>query len=169
MRWTTAVGVFGALLGLSGCVYGYRTAFVGARYSGESRPDASYYCYDCHGYRFFDPYYDWCASRGFRYRWDRHPRVLALYRERYVRIRETHPEYGRYRYRPGYRASTRYREDRDYESWRREEPARRSIERPDPAGHESGKPAPKERGEKNKGPKERKGGGGKPASSRGGI
>jgi len=128
MRWTSVAAVVAALLGLSGCVYGYRAAFVQARYSGESRPDASYYCYDCHGYRFFDPYYDWCSYHGFRYRWADHPRAGLLYRERYVRIREIHPEYGRHRYRPGYRASSRYREAPDYETWRREGGGSRSVQ-----------------------------------------
>ncbi len=168
MRWTAAAGLLAALFGLSSCVYGYRTVF-GARYSTGSRPDASYYCYDCHGYRFFDPYYDWCAHYGFRYRWTDHPGVVTLYRARYVRIRETHPEYGRYRYRPGYRASTRYREERDYEAWRRGGADSRSIERPDRVKHRSGPPATKERGEKDKGSKERKGGGGRLPSWRGGI
>jgi hypothetical protein len=118
MRWTGWVGLVAGLFSLSGCVYAYRTVFVDARYSSASRPHASYFCYDCHGYRFFDPYYDWCVPYGFRYGWRAHPQVVSLYRERYVRIREQHPEYGRYRYRPGYQASSRYREGRDYEAWR---------------------------------------------------
>jgi hypothetical protein len=100
------------------------------RYSVASRPHASYYCYDCHGYRFFDPYYDWCTYYGFRYRWEAHPRVTQIYRERYVRIRESHPEYGRYQYRGDYRASLRYREARDYERWRRSREDRSDARRP---------------------------------------
>jgi hypothetical protein len=118
MRWTTWIGVAAGLLGLTGCYYGYRTVALDARYSTASRPHASYFCYDCHGYRYFDPYYDWCARYGFRYRWTAHPQVVHLYRERYVRIRERHPEYGSYRYRPGYKSSTRYRQGLDYESWK---------------------------------------------------
>lgn len=106
-------------LALSSCVYGYRTVTLAGRYSTESRPDRTYYCYDCHGYRFFDPYYDYCSYYGFRYRWDDHPGAGALYRQRYVRIRQAHPEYGRYRYQDDYRASTRYREGQSYEEWRR--------------------------------------------------
>jgi hypothetical protein len=92
---------------------------LAGRYSAESRPDGSYYCYDCHGYRFFDPYYDYCSNYGFRYRWDDHPRAMLIYRDRYVRIRRAHPEYGRYRYRAGYRDADRYREPVGYEDWRR--------------------------------------------------
>jgi hypothetical protein len=123
MRWT---GIAAALLALAGCGYGYRMAAVSGRYSAGTRPDASYFCYDCHGYRYFDPYYDYCESYGFRYRWSSHPGVVGIYRTRYVRIKESHPDYGRYRYREGYRATPRYREPRDYEAWRggtREKPA----------------------------------------------
>jgi hypothetical protein len=124
MQWTRAVATTAGLLALAGCGYGYgfRMAAVQPRYSTDSRPDASYFCYDCHGYRYFDPYYDYCDGNGFRYRWSDHPRVLGLYRDRYVRIRESHPDYGRYRYREGYRATARYREPADYER-SREKPA----------------------------------------------
>jgi hypothetical protein len=126
MRWTTGVGILVAALALSGCYYGYRTASWSARYSADSRPDRTYYCYDCHGYRFFDPYYDYCSYYGFRYRWDEHPRVSVLYRQRYVRIREAHPEYGRYRYQPGYRGTARYRDPESYEEWRGKDDDERS-------------------------------------------
>lgn len=168
MRWTTGVAAAAALLGLSGCVYGYRAAFVQARYSGESRPDRSYYCYDCHGYRFFDPYYDWCASYGFRYRWADHPRAGLIYRERYVRIRQTHPEYGRYRYRSGYRASRRYRESQDYEAWRRGGPESGSVGRPEPTERRR-EPDSRGRGKGHEKTKERERGGRKPPSWRGGA
>jgi hypothetical protein len=92
-------------------------ASVEARPAHSGRPHPSYYCYDCHGYRFFDPYYDWCAGYGFRYAWGGHPEVMGLYRTRYLRIKESNPEYGRYRYRSDYRASRRYREPRSYEAW----------------------------------------------------
>ena len=118
MRWTAGVALGALVTTLSGCVYGYRSVIFQSRYSGASRPDPSYQCYDCHGYRFFDPYYDWCAGYGFRYRWEDHPGVARMYRQRYVRIKENHPEYGRYRYKRGYRNSPRYVEARDYDSWR---------------------------------------------------
>ena len=120
MRWTGWIGIAAALLALAGCGYGYRAIVGQARYSTASRPDASYFCYDCHGYRYFDPYYDYCDGQGFRYRWADHPRSMVIYRARYVRIKEAHPDYGRHRYRPGYKSAERYRDPRDYESWRRE-------------------------------------------------
>jgi|SRR5438132_327570 len=119
MRWTGGVGLAVGAVALSGCVYGYRNVSFGGRYSMDSRPDGSYYCYDCHGYRFFDPYYDYCSYYGFRYGWDEHPGAATVYRQRYVRIRQAHPEYGRYRYQEDYRASSRYREPASYETWRR--------------------------------------------------
>jgi hypothetical protein len=125
MAWTRGVAVGTGLLALSGCVYGYSTVGV-ARYSTETRPTDSYFCYDCHGYRYFDPYYDYCVGYGYRYRWEHHPRATALYRERYVRIRESHPDYGRYRYAPRYRSSTRYREGREYD-WSKDERKRGSA------------------------------------------
>ena len=118
MRWTSWAAVAAAMAAVAGCGYGYRMVTVQARYSTDSRPDASYYCYDCHGYRYFDPYYDFCVRYGFHYRWARYPRVVAIYRDRYVRIKESHPDYGRYNYDDAYRASPRYHEPRDYEVWR---------------------------------------------------
>jgi hypothetical protein len=117
MRWTGWVALLGSAMVLGGCVYGYGT-LAQASYSKSSRPHPSYYCYDCHGYRYFDPYYDYCVSNGFRYPWSEQPRVVSLYRERYVRIRQNHPDYGRYRYAPDYRSSSRYREGKRYENGR---------------------------------------------------
>ena len=166
MRWTMAVGLGVGLVALSGCYYGYRSLGYSGRYSTSSRPHASYFCYDCHGYRYFDPYYDWCASYGFRYRWAQYPQVTSLYRERYVRIREAHPEYGRYRYRPEYRTSTRYREARDYENWRHEDSRGRSLGRSTHKRDRSESNAPKDRGEPKK--KQRKDGDRKSPAWRGG-
>jgi hypothetical protein len=158
MRWTTWAALGAMVTTLSGCVYGYRSVILQSRYSTASRPDPSYHCYDCHGYRFFDPYYDWCASYGFRYRWANHPGVMRLYRERYVRIKETHPEYGRYRYKRGYRNSSRYVEARDYESWRA---ARSEKAGPDDRGvrqrDRSREQAPRPQGKKHQDKRERKG------------
>jgi hypothetical protein len=116
--WTRRVAAAAVLLALAGCSVGIRYAAVGAHDAAGARPHPSYYCYDCHGYRYFDPYYDWCAGYGFRYRWNRHPEVTGLYRARYLEIRETHPEYGRYRYRAGYRENRRYRQPPSYEGWK---------------------------------------------------
>jgi hypothetical protein len=121
------------------------------RSASLGRPTPSYYCYDCHGYRYLDPYYDWCPGHGFRYAWDRHPETVRVYRDRYVRIKEQNPTFGRYRYRADYREQRRYREPRDYELWRGGSGASKS---PTPAGvkvreqdrHEPGKTSePKKR------------------------
>ena len=116
-RWTVWAGV--ALAMLPGCAFwiGLRSPAT-ASYAPAGRPSPSYYCYDCHGNRYLDPYYDWCAGYGFRYAWDRNPETVRVYRERYVRIKEQNPSYGRYRYPAGYREQRRYRQPRDYDSWR---------------------------------------------------
>ncbi len=153
MRWTSWMGVTAGLIALAGCGYGYRMIAVQARYSTASRPDASYFCYDCHGYRYFDPYYDYCAGYGFRFRWTEHPRTVAVYRDRYVGIRENHPEYGRYRYREGYRAARRYRDPQNYEHWRST-----VKQKPDPAVAPGAKPKVREQdGEETGSKKKRKG------------
>jgi hypothetical protein len=142
VRWSGWVALGASALGISGCYYGYSQVVLGSPYSMSSRPHPSYFCYDCHGYRYFDPYYDWCANFGFRYAWTAHPQVVRIYRERYVRIREQHPEYGRYRYQPGYRSLPHYREERDYDRWRSGGP---DSPRPREYEHRSRKPAPEEK------------------------
>lgn len=125
MRWTRVTGAVMALALLSGCAVWVQTRYpVTVSYDVSGRPASGYYCYDCHGYRYFDPYYDWCAGYGFRYGWSGHPEVAELYRARYLRIRESHPEYGRYRYRAGYRQTRRYREPASYEAWKAREEGR---------------------------------------------
>jgi hypothetical protein len=113
------IGLLAAAALLSGCWYAYGSLAAGPRYGIANRPHPSYYCYDCHGYRFFDPYYDWCPNYGFVYRWERSPRVVALYRERYLALKRKDPTLGRFQYPNGYRVSRRYREPRDYETWLR--------------------------------------------------
>ena len=129
MRGTEWVGLVAGLALLSGCIYGYSGSIMAARYGPSSRPDPSYYCYDCHGYRYFDPYYDWCTNYGFIYPWRSHPRVINQYRNRYLRIRRTDPTVGRYNYPEYYRERPRYRNPRDYESWRLEQRERGEDER----------------------------------------
>ena len=153
MRWSRWVVLAAAVFGGSGCYYGYSQVWFGSPYSMASRPHASYFCYDCHGYRYFDPYYDWCTSYGFRYAWSAHPQVVRIYRERYVRIREQHPEYGRYRYRPGSRSSPRYREERDYDRWKSGRPD--SPARPREYERRSRERAPEEKEQRQRG-RERK-------------
>jgi hypothetical protein len=119
VRWTQVAGAAVVLAVLPGCATWVGSRYpVTASYASAARPVASYYCYDCHGYRYLDPYYDWCAGYGFRYAWDRHPEAVRIYRERYVRIKEQNPSFGRYRYPTEYRGQRRYREPRDYDSWR---------------------------------------------------
>ncbi len=119
MTWTRSAALVAVLATLPGCAVWIETRYPQrASYDVAGRPVASYYCYDCHGYRYFDPYYDWCASYGFRYAWDRHPETVAIYRQRYVRIKEENPRYGRYRYPSDYRQARRYRQPRDYDEWR---------------------------------------------------
>ena len=118
MRWTRWTAITAGLLTLAGCGYGFRMIALQPRYSTDSRPHPSYFCYDCHRYRYFDPYYDYCANYGFRFGWSDHPQARVIYRERYVQIKETHPDFGRYRYREGYRAGPRYKDPRDYALWR---------------------------------------------------
>jgi hypothetical protein len=119
VRWTQAAGAIAALALLPGCALWIGTRYpVSAGYAHQGRPAPSYYCYDCHGYRYLDPYYDWCMAYGFRYDWNQHPEAVRVYRERYVRIKESNPSFGRYRYPADYRAQRRYREPRDYDSWR---------------------------------------------------
>ena len=119
MRWTRVTGVAALLAVLPGCAIwvGSRDPLVSS-YASSGRPSESYYCYDCHGNRYLDPYYDWCVGYGFRYEWNRHPETVRVYRERYVRIKEQNPSYGRYRYPAAYREQRRFREARDYDSWR---------------------------------------------------
>jgi hypothetical protein len=148
-----------ALLGLAGCGYGFHMVGVQARYSTSSRPHASYFCYDCHGYRYFDPYYDFCSGRGYRYRWSRYPQVVAIYRDRYVRIKESHPDYGRYRYRDDYRSTSRYRDAGDYEPGRpvvKEKPARTERSRVKEREKDGARPGRKEQRDTRKGPRDQR-------------
>jgi hypothetical protein len=119
VRWTQVAVALAALALLPGCAVWVGSRYPGtASYAAAGRPVPSYYCYDCHGYRYLDPYYDWCAGYGFRYAWDRHPEAVRVYRERYVRIKAQNPSFGRYRYPTEYRGQRRYREPQDYDSWR---------------------------------------------------
>ena len=119
MRWMQVAGAAAVLAVLPGCAIWVGTQSPRAEsYASSGRPTASYYCYDCHGYRYLDPYYDWCAGYGFRYAWNDHPEAVRVYRERYLRIKQQNPSFGHYRYPAEYREKRRYREPRDYDSWR---------------------------------------------------
>jgi hypothetical protein len=132
-----------ALALLPGCAawVGYRYP-VAARYDVSRRPAKSYYCYDCHGYRYFDPYYDWCVGYGFRYAWNRHPEAVKVYRQRYVRIKERNPTFGRYHYRTDYREARRYKQPRDYDLWRRSAKSAKPLKSGDSKVREKARPKP---------------------------
>src|SRR5439155_14318624 len=108
MSATHWAAVLAGSIAVTGCVYAYRTT-VAYRYASSGRPDQSYFCYDCQGYRYFDPYYNWCTNYGFVYDWGRNPRVVEAYRSRYVRIKAANRDFGRYTYPEGYRDEPRYR------------------------------------------------------------
>ncbi len=111
------IGWLATLLLASGCVYASQSVRPEPRLWAGGRPVAGYYCYDCHGYRYFDPYYDWCPNYGFVIHWDRSPELTRVYRERYVALKRRDRRLGRWRYATDYRVTRRYREPRDYQVW----------------------------------------------------
>jgi hypothetical protein len=117
MAGTSRIGLVALLLFATGCVYASQSVRPEPRLWAGGRPATGYYCYDCHGYRFFDPYYDWCPYYGFAYHWDQSPELIRTYRDRYVGLKTRDRQLGRWRYPRGYRVSQHYREPRDYERW----------------------------------------------------
>jgi hypothetical protein len=91
-----------------------------ARYQNY-RPHPRYYCYDCHGYEYFDPYYDYCSHFGFRFRWERYSSLRAYHRRYYPRIRRATPHFGEYKYKSDYRRHPRYKRPVDYKKWKKSE------------------------------------------------
>lgn len=85
------------------------------------RPSPQYYCYDCHGYTYFDPYYDFCTYYGFRFQWDTHPSVTRYYREHYDVIHRDTPHFAEYKYKPDYRREFQYSRPPDYQTWKKTE------------------------------------------------
>jgi hypothetical protein len=77
--------------------------------SGGGRPHPRYYCADCHGVSYFDPYYDLCLNYGYRFDWRRQPEVTAAYRRDYAAIKRADPSIGSYRYPRGSKEETRKR------------------------------------------------------------
>ncbi|UCF78194.1 MAG: hypothetical protein JSW03_08795 [Candidatus Eiseniibacteriota bacterium] len=110
-----------ALPVLTGCVAHVHARFPlffhAHRYS--PRPHPQYYCYDCHGYTYFDPYYDFCAHYGFRIRWDRYSSLRHYHERYYPRIRRATPHFGEYKYKPDYRKSPQYKKPVDYGTWKK--------------------------------------------------
>jgi hypothetical protein len=120
---------------VAGCAgaYGPR-AGVSFGYVSRGRPHPRYFCADCHGVRYFDPYYDLCMRYGYRFDWRRSPEVVATYRRDYVRIRRSDPTIGRYRYPRGARERARERFEDEAGRMPRYEPGApddRARERPE--------------------------------------
>lgn len=117
---------------VGGCVaYVHTTLPVvigGGGYYGHpsyyGRPSSQYFCYECHGYEYFDPYYDYCAYYGFRFYWNTHPSVMRYYREHYDVIHRDTPHFGEYKYKPDYTRDYQYHKPPDYQSWKRTEGGR---------------------------------------------
>jgi len=108
------MGLLMGLAVLSGCVEAYQSVRPEPRLYAAARPAPGYYCYDCHGYQYLDPYYDWCPPNSYRIRWDQSPQLMRVYRERYVALKEQNRTLGRYRYAERYRSTPGYRETRHY-------------------------------------------------------
>jgi hypothetical protein len=85
-----------------------------------ARPHSSYYCYDCHGYTYFDPYYDYCMNFGFRIDWGHQAPLWRYYTRHHDTIawKMGHPQY---RYKYDYREGPRYKRSMNYEQWKRTE------------------------------------------------
>lgn len=83
-----------------------------------ARPHASYYCYDCHGYTYFDPYYDYCLNFGFRVDWGRHTPLWRYYSRHHDTI-VMKMGYPAYRYKYNYREGPRYKSSVNYEKWKK--------------------------------------------------
>ena len=88
------------------------------RYNAHARPFPKYYCYDCHGYDYFEPYYDFCVHYGFVFRWDQCRSCRSYYERHYVKIRKAHPRKRVYKYKRDYTRDRRYREPADYDVWK---------------------------------------------------
>jgi len=101
-----------------GCVAIIHHRYYVPRYAVHARPVPDYFCYDCHGYDYFDPYYDFCVRYGFVFRWDECYSCRTYYRKHYVKIRRAHPRSRLYKYKRDYRKERRYRDPVDYEVWR---------------------------------------------------
>jgi hypothetical protein len=82
------------------------------------RPHSSYFCYDCHGYTYFDPYYDYCVNFGFRVDWGHHTPLWRYYTRHHDNIvyKMGHPQY---RYKFDYREGPRYKTPPSYDQWRK--------------------------------------------------
>ena len=111
-RGTRAAAVLAGLVGVglaaAGCA-GFYAESVRVAYLDGGRPHPAYYCADCHGVAYFDPYYDVCLEYGYFFDWRYQPDVRRVWRRDYVAIRRAYPNVGRFHYRPRYREEVRAR------------------------------------------------------------
>ncbi|KPJ59257.1 MAG: hypothetical protein AMJ46_11840 [Latescibacteria bacterium DG_63] len=123
LPYTLLFASIAALPVLCGCVAHVHTRFPFYFHAHDYhyRPHPKYFCYDCHGYRYFDPYYDYCAHFGFRMRWDRYSSLRSYHRRYLPRIRRITPHFGEYKYKPGYRKDAQYKSPVDYNRWKKSE------------------------------------------------
>lgn len=85
----------------------------------HGRPHRNYVCYDCHGYTYFDPYYDFCVQYGFRVNWDRSTSLYKYYWRNRAAIRTKPGWSSKYKYRADYRFAPKYKTPTDYETWKK--------------------------------------------------
>jgi hypothetical protein len=108
---------------LWGCVAVVHTRFpivIGAgHYHHAPRPHSSYYCYDCHGYTYFDPYYDYCMHFGFRVNWGHHTSLWRYYTRNNDTIRVKIKAPPKYKYTRNYRETVRYKSPVNYQKWKK--------------------------------------------------
>ena len=113
----------------------------------QARPHPQYYCYDCHGYTYFDPYYDYCVSYGFRFNWNAHPSVRRYYRERHSILVKNTPRFGEYKYKPDYRSNSKYNRPPDYQTWKKSQKSQQLKSREESKGKSRGESQKKSKGE----------------------
>ena len=112
--------LLGVVLSTSlGCMAIIHQRYHAPRYSPHARPFPRYYCYDCHAYEYFEPYYDFCVRYGFAFRWDDCRSCRSYYEKHYVKIRKRYPRKHVYKYKSDYRKDRRYRVPTDYDVWKK--------------------------------------------------
>jgi hypothetical protein len=118
------VAALPAIVGCVAYVHGGFPIVIGSRHPYyydhyyHARPHSSYFCYDCHGYTYFDPYYDYCVNFGFRIDWRHHTPLWRYYSRHHDRIviKRGFPQY---RYKYDYREGPRYKGPVNFEQWRK--------------------------------------------------
>ncbi len=126
LPWIILVAACGivvpALVGCVAYVHGGFPIVIGSPHDRyyHARPYSGYFCYDCHGYTYFDPYYDYCMHFGFRIDWGHRTPLWRYYNRHHdtIVMRMGHPTY---RYKYDYREGPRYKGPVRYEQWRKTE------------------------------------------------